>query len=58
MWEFFKDVKQELSRVNWPTKQETVKYTGVVIGLSLFVALFLGVLDAAFTFLLNKFFLR
>jgi len=58
MWEFFKDVKQELNRVNWPSRKETAKYTSIVIGLSLFVALFLGVLDAAFTFLLNKFLLK
>ncbi len=58
MWEFFRDVKAELSRVDWPTRRQTVKYTSVVIGLSLFVAIYLGALDAVFTFMLNKFILR
>ncbi|MBI2676643.1 MAG: preprotein translocase subunit SecE [Candidatus Yanofskybacteria bacterium] len=55
---FLKDVRGELGRVDWPTKQQTIKYTSIVIGLSLFVAAFLGGLDAVFTFLLNKIFLR
>ena len=58
MIEFLKDVKLELSRVNWPTKQETVKYTSVVVVFSVVMALFLGGLDAVFTFLLNKFILN
>jgi len=58
MLEFLKDVKLELSRVNWPTKQETVKYTSVVVVFSVVMALFLGGLDAVFTFLLNKFILN
>jgi len=51
---FLKDVKLELSRVNWPTKEQAAKYTGVVIGISLAVALFLGGLDLVFQFILNR----
>ncbi|MDP3954072.1 MAG: preprotein translocase subunit SecE [bacterium] len=51
---FFKDVKLELSRVNWPTKQQTAKYTVVVIAVSLAIAGFLGGLDAIFQYVLNK----
>ena len=54
---FLKDVKLELSRVNWPTKQQTTRYTGVVVLLSLVIAGFLGALDFAFTWILNKFIL-
>ena len=54
---FLKDVKLELSRVNWPTKQQTIKYTGAVIILSLVIAVFLGALDFVFTYILNKFIL-
>ncbi|MDP3696498.1 MAG: preprotein translocase subunit SecE [Candidatus Taylorbacteria bacterium] len=53
--DFLKDVKLELSRVNWPTKQQTVKYTIAVIVLSLVVAAFLGGLDFVFTWILNRF---
>lgn len=45
----------EFKRVNWPTRQKTVYLTLVVIGLSLAVALFLGLLDMLFTYLLEKF---
>ncbi|MBU1132353.1 preprotein translocase subunit SecE [Patescibacteria group bacterium] len=47
--------KAELKKVNWPTKKETTKHTLIVIGISLFVALFLGVLDYAFTKILALF---
>lgn len=35
----------ELKKVNWPSQKETVRLTIIVIILSLFVAVFLGVLD-------------
>jgi len=54
---YLKDVKVEIKKVNRPTKQETIKYTLIVIGLSLVIAIFLGGLDFLFTFLVNKFLL-
>jgi len=45
----------EIKKVNWPTRQETIKYTLIVIGVSLGVAFYLGFLDFIFTFLINKF---
>ncbi len=44
--------KAELKKVTWPTKQETVKHSLLVIGISLFVALFLGIIDFGLTKLL------
>lgn len=55
---FFKDVRLELKKVNWPTRNETLKYTFIVIGASIAVAVFLGGLDFIFSFLLNKFIIR
>jgi len=52
---FFKEVKLEMKKVNWPTKQETIKYTLIVIGVSVGVAAFLGTCDFIFTTILNKF---
>ncbi len=54
---FLKEVKVELKKVNWPTKQETIKYTLIVIGVSLAVMIFLGGLDFLFTWLISKFLL-
>jgi len=52
---FLKEVRLEMKKVNWPTRQETIKKTMVVIGISVAVAAFLGTLDFVFTTLLNKF---
>jgi len=54
---YLKEVKVEIKKVNMPTKQETIKYTLIVIGLSLVVAIFLGGLDLLFTFLVTKYLL-
>lgn len=51
------EVKVEMKKVNLPTRQETIKYTLIVIGLSLAVAIFLGGLDFLFSFLISKFLL-
>ena len=42
---FFKEVRLEIKKVNWPTKQETLRYTLIVIGLSVVVAAYLGIID-------------
>ncbi|MEK7582371.1 MAG: preprotein translocase subunit SecE, partial [Patescibacteria group bacterium] len=42
---YLKDVRAELSKVSWPTRQQTINYTFVVIGISLALAIFLGILD-------------
>ena len=52
---FLKEVRVELSKVSWPTRKQTVFYTIVVIGLSLFFAVILGLLDLLYEFLVNKF---
>jgi preprotein translocase subunit SecE len=52
---FLKEVRLEMKKVNWPTRQETLKYSLLVIGLSLTVAIFLGGIDFIFTTILNKF---
>jgi len=50
-----KEVRMELKKVNWPTKQETFRYTLIVMGISVAVAIFLGGIDFVFTMLMNKF---
>ena len=43
--QFFKDVIAEFKRVQWPTREATIKSTSVVVGVSLAVALYLGITD-------------
>jgi len=55
---YLKESVAEMKKVTWPTKKETYNYTLLVIGISIGVALFLGLLDAIFTkafqFLITK----
>lgn len=46
---FFLEVKSELEKVTWPTKDQVIRLTGVVVVISLAVGLFIGGLDFAFT---------
>ena len=43
--QFFKDVIAEFKRVQWPTREATIKATSVVMCVSLAVALYLGIAD-------------
>lgn len=52
---FLEESKQELMRVNWPSREETVRLTLIVILMSLLVAFFLGALDFVFAKLLEVF---
>jgi len=52
---FLKEVRLEMKKVNWPTRETTIKYTLIVVGISAVVAAFLGGLDILFTNLLEKF---
>jgi len=54
---FLKEVRLEMKKVNWPTRKETIRYTLIVIGLSVAVAAFLGSLDFIFNTLLTRFIL-
>lgn len=47
---FLWQVREELSKVVWPTRNEVIRLTGVVLIVSLLVGLFLGGVD----FLLTK----
>ncbi len=42
---YIREAKDELKKVIWPSRKETIKYTVLVIGVSLATAAFLGALD-------------
>lgn len=48
---FFTEVKSELLKVTWPTRDQVIRLTTVVVVISLAVGLFIGGLD----FVLTKF---
>lgn len=58
LFRFVQEAKLELFRVNWPNRSEVIHYTMLVVGISLFVSVFLGTLDTAFTWFVERFLLR
>lgn len=42
---FFKEVREELKKVNWAKKDETVGTTGVVVVLVILLAIYIGIVD-------------
>lgn len=54
---YIQESRQEFRRVNWPTREETIRLTLIVIGMSLVVAFFLGALDFLFQSFLEQFLL-
>ena len=45
---FIREVIAELKKVTWPTREETMKLTAVVIVISVIVGVFIGGLDSLF----------
>ena len=43
--QFFFFVKTEFKRVQWPTREATVRSTSVVLSVSLVIAVYLGIAD-------------
>lgn len=50
---FLRETYTELTKVTWPTRQEVVRLTVVVILVSLIVGVFIGGLDLIFTSILQ-----
>lgn len=48
--EYIKAVRGEFMHVTWPTRNQAIAYTALVIGISLFVAVLLGGFDFLFTY--------
>ena len=55
---FFREVRSEMSKVTWPTREELIGSTSVVIVLSLIFAVFIGILDVALSFISRAFYGR
>lgn len=46
---YLKDTRAELRHVTWPSRDQVVRSTAIVITVSLVVALFLGLFDVIFS---------
>lgn len=48
MVQFIREVRAEIHKVSWPTREEVVKMTSLVIIVSFVVGAYIGVIDVAF----------
>jgi len=55
---FFKEVWVEMRRVSWLSQKEIIRYTLIVLGITILVASFLGGLDFIFTEIIKRIILR
>jgi len=46
---FLKEVREELGKVAWPNREQTIRYTSLVIIVAVAVGAFLGALDYILT---------
>jgi preprotein translocase subunit SecE len=53
---FIREVRQEVARVTWPTRKETLITTGLVLGLSALAAVFFLVVDQVIAFVMRLLF--
>ncbi|HAC18433.1 MAG TPA: preprotein translocase subunit SecE [Dehalococcoidia bacterium] len=49
----FGEVVGEIRRVTWPTRQETMRLTLMVISVAVVIGIFLGIVDLGFSRLLD-----
>lgn len=52
--DYLKDTRAELRHVAWPTRTQTVVFTVLVVAISIFVSVYLGVFDYIFTGTLER----
>jgi preprotein translocase subunit SecE len=55
---WFEDISSELKKVSWPSRDETVYLTSVVIVVALTVGIMLGGVDIFFNWLIDRILLR
>lgn len=55
---FFKEVYVELRKTNWLRRREIIRYTLIVLGVTLVTAAFLGGLDFLFSSLMQRFVIK
>ncbi len=51
---FFKEVWVEMKRVSWLSQKDVIRYTLIVLGITIAVSAFLGGLDFIFTEIIKK----
>ncbi len=53
---FFKEVRSELKKVTWPTRQELIGSTVVTIVVTIIISVFIGIVDRVLTVISTQIF--
>jgi len=51
--EFLKDVRKEMKKVSWPSQQELIDYTIVVVVFTILLAVFIFLIDHVYSTVLE-----
>jgi preprotein translocase subunit SecE len=54
--DYIKETRAEMSHVNWPTREQTIRFTLMIIAVSVLTAALLGLSDFVFSRLLTLLF--
>jgi preprotein translocase subunit SecE len=52
--QFLREVRQELKKVTWPSRKDTLSGTAVVLVAVFVIAIFLGIVDSALSSLIRE----
>jgi preprotein translocase subunit SecE len=52
---FVREAREELRKVSWPTREQAIRYTIIVVVASVAVGLLIGGIDYLFTLLIENF---
>lgn len=52
---YIKESKGEFAHISWPTRHQAIAFSGLVIVLSVFTAVYLGLFDTLFTAFIKLF---
>lgn len=55
--QYIKEAQVEIKKVTWPTKQQSLQYTTIVVVISIASTIILGGLDLLFNYILTQFIL-
>lgn len=52
---FLAEVRAELNKVKWPSRKEAIKLTTIVLGVSIVLGAYIGVIDLLLTKVIERF---
>lgn len=55
--QYIKEAQVEIKKVTWPTRQQSLQYTTIVVVISVASTIILGGLDLLFNYILTQFIL-